>query len=195
MVQFIGSHASLDISRLTFRGDYLYAWNTSTNTFAGGTAGGVLMWSFANPWNVTGSTMIVTDSTFRVGGAFAYNLDRSHVFVLDNRFELSDDTSAVVVSDARDSAVMVARNEIVAVGTVSSGFLAWPGNLGTGLTRTRLFIANNTFSGDAAVTFEAGSFHDVSCLAVNNDVTNTTTPYAWDNASTPCRVIERHPKR
>lgn len=185
VLQFIGSHASLKVTRMTFTGLPLVQDENGT---WGGTAGGVLMWSFSRPWNVTDSTMVVTNSRFNTGGGVnAYNLERSFVFVAGNRVELTDYTVGFVLSDILESSLLFEHNDIVALGTGTIGVMGWPGNLGTGINQAKLLIANNTFSGDVGIQFAPGSFNDVFCLAVNNDMSQVTTPYLF-GASTPCRI-------
>lgn len=191
IVQFIGSQASLHVSRVTFDAAPI---QPGDNGMWGGTATAMLMWSFSRPWNVTRSSMTVTDSTFRTGGgANAYNLADSRVTVAGNRYELLDYGSAMVVSDWKDSTVIFEHNEIAPSGIGVLGFYAWPGNLGTGINGSRLFIANNVFSGDVGILTEPGTFSGVSCLAANNDMSLVAAPYVFGESAS-CEVVGQQPK-
>ena len=138
----------------------------------------------------TNSTLVVTDSTLVFGGVWVYNVDRARVAVEGNRFEwATGNPMAMAISDVMNSSLVVAHNSFnVSVPGLAEVF-AWQGVFGTGLTGSRLFFANNVFAGEAGIVILPDSFNDVSCLAVNNDMSQTTTPYVWDNTSTPCKVV------
>lgn len=156
----------------------------------GDAAGGINMWSFSRPWSVTDSTLTLSRSYLRGGssGFMGYNLDRSRVFVRDNRFELNG--ARVGFSDVLASQVMVEGNEIAGLtpGAIGgNGIRLNRGNLLTGIVDSSLWFANNTILANRGIFIEAGTFDNVKCQAVNNDMGATTTPFFLNGQ--PCKVV------
>ena len=184
-LQFYGSNSKLRIQSVSMAGEPLAP---DAEGFWGGVGTCVLMWSFSRPWFVTGSSMLVKDSTFQGGaGVSAYNIDHSGMTLMNNRFELRDFGTATILSDVRNSRILVSHNEVVPLGPGVWGINMWPGNSGTGIESSWLMFDNNHYAGDAAMVIDPDTFHDdVKCLLVNNDVSEVTSPYVFNGQE--CRT-------
>jgi hypothetical protein len=152
-------------------------------TGIGGDAlGPLIMWTFSRPWYVINSKMTAKESIMRgYNGVLAYNLDRSSATILATRLEVGG--IALAFSDLLASTIHAAHNEIVPLGPGVASIVMWSGNIGTGIVDSTLLIDNNVFGGDIGVLSDPGTFRNVDCRLVNNDITGVGVPYLFSEGS------------
>lgn len=187
IVEVLGSETALRVERVAFDAGGI-AWSDDFGGFVGDSAGGLIAWSFVQPVYLQNTSITVTESSFTgepsVSGFFAYNLERGRVQVRGNRFDVSP---ALALSDLRDSVVLFEHNEVAT--PAGQGVFLWPGNLGSGISASKLWFGNNTFAGLMAISAAPGTFAHVKCEAVNNDVSGASTPFSLNGND--CKIVPK----
>jgi hypothetical protein len=187
VLQVMGSAGSYRLERITLDAGTI----TGGAVNRGDAANAVMMWSFAQPTFVTGSSLLLSDSTLRgASGIFTYQIEDSRVFIRHTRFEVSG--LRIAIGDTRRSTVMIEGNEIGGLGTTQKGTGVGlvAGNLGTGVHDSSVWIANNVFYNDMRavnVMLTANLVTNVKCDVVNNDVSGAAVPYQFNGY--PCMVV------
>jgi len=109
--------------------------------------------------------------------------------VRNTRFELNAFEAGVVLGDNSESQVLVEGNLFSPRGAYTTAVVMFPGNRGTGISGSSLWFGSNVFSPgvDTGLLAVPGTFSDMKCEAVNNELHGVAMPYVLNG--NPCKVV------